>query len=276
MKKKVLFVMILVLLSFTNAMSMDWSSIGFSVVESGEKDTEKFVVLKDSQNNQFRVRYYDDFNEKWGKVVKSLNTDFRNWKSMKVQKLEFFQNNDSLEILVVPSSFKYKGVNFIPSIPGGLVFIYDYSLNYNFRLNKDNYFVRINDRFVNEAFLCERMKEAYDDPVSYLKKREPEFFLQKLNELEDSLLKLKKSHAAILESHGKLQDAVMYYENSGFLGFGNTKIKKDVVKKVIELKKDKPSLKAPEIVKVLEKQKVKASEKEVSLILNVFYGEYEK
>ncbi len=269
MRNKIILILLLVILGSSGAMSMDWNGLGLTVAENNESESEKSVLLKDDKGRELKVRFYDELDEKWGKVIKSLNSELRDWKWMKVDKIEFFQNNGALEILIIPSSFTYKGTNFLPYIPGGLVFIYDYNLNYNFRLNKDNFFVRINDRFINEVSLCERMKEAADDPISYLKKREPEYFLQKLTELENSFAELKASHA-------KLQDSVMYYENSGFLGFGNTQISRTTVKKVIELKKDKPNLKAPEIVKTLEKQKVTATEKEVNLILNIFYGEFKK
>lgn len=269
MKNKFFITLAILLLAVSSSFAVDWKGAGFTQVEAGSTETESFYILKDSKGNTFKVRYFNELDEKWVGVIKNLNSQLRQWRWMKVKTVSFFQNNGNLEILVVPSSFTYKGINFIPNIPGGIVFIYDYYLNYNFRLNKDNYFVRINDRFINESLLCERMKEAYEDPVSYLKKREPEYFLKKLTELEDTIAELKMSHE-------KLQDSVLYYENSGFLGFGNTKISRNTIRKVIELRTKNSSMKAPEIVKALEKEKIKASEKEVNLILNVFYGEYKK
>ena len=111
------------------------------------------------------------------------------------------------------------------------------------------------------------MKEAVDDPVSYLKKREPEYFLQKLNELEES-------QRNIIDSQEKLTRALLYFQNSGFLGIGNTPVKPAVIKRVIELKTNDPTLDKTKIKTQLDKEKLESSEKEIGLILNVFYNEF--
>ncbi len=268
MRKIIFSVLILVFLSLSNAMAYDWGSAGYSVLDSGSEDEESFIQLKDRAGNEIKVRHNKELSDRWGELIIKLNGEFRTWKNMKPEKIEFFVNNNSLEILIIPSSFTYKGTDFIPHIPGGMMFVYDYFLSYNFRVTQDNYFLRINDRFMYEDLLCARMKEAVDDPVSYLKKREPEYFLKKLTELENAQKKLEQSQE-------RLTNAVIYYENSGFLGFGNTQVKKIVVKRIIELKTAQPEIKAADIKKKLSSEKVEASEKEIGLVLNVFYNEFD-
>ncbi len=269
MRVKILFLVCMMIVPFGDAMSVDWEKLGFSVVSSGERGGENFVQLRDSRKRLVKVRYFGELEKKWGKIISRLDARLGNMKFLKVDKMDFFQNKNSLEILVIPKKFTYKGINFLPHLPGGLVFIYDRDLSYNFRFNKDNYFIRIKDKFYGEQFLCDNLKEVHEDPIAYLKKREPKFFLKKLNELE-------KKINSLIKSHENLQNAVLYYENTGFLGFGNTKIDRVLIRNVIEIRKEKPEMDAEEILKALDKKKIKASEKEIELILNVFYGDFTK
>jgi len=111
------------------------------------------------------------------------------------------------------------------------------------------------------------MKEALDDPIAYLKKREPEYFLQKLNELESSM-------AFLQDSHDKLTRSVLYFQNTGFLGFGNTPVKIAVVKRIVELKSADSSFDKIRIKETFEKEKIEATDKEIELVLNVLYNEF--
>ena len=198
--------------------------------------------------------------DSWAEKIVDINAKFSQWKYMKPDNNEYFVTGESLEILVVPSSFKFKEYDFMTYLPAGMTFIYDYTLRYNFRITKNDVFLRLNDKFIDEDSLCNRMKEGLDDPIGYLKKREPEFFLQKLNELE--------------EKQDRLTKALMYYQNSGFLGFGNTPVKSIVVKRVVELKTADPKINFDTIKDTLDKEKIDASAKEIKLVLSVLYNEF--
>jgi len=76
------------------------------------------------------------------------------------------------------------------------------------------------------------------------------------------------------ERQDRLTKAVMYYQNSGFLGFGNTQVKSVVVKRVVELKTVDPKADLDMIKDILDKEKIEATEKELKLILEVFYNEF--
>lgn len=272
MKVKTLLISIFMLLSVSGAMAYEWSSAGMEIKESGTTDEENFLILKDGSQNEIKVKFQGELGDNWADAVVKLNKKFREWTNMKVGKLEFYVNGNTLEILIVPSYFTYKGMDFLPHIPAGMTFLYDYDLRYNFRVTKNDFFLRINDRFIDESFLCQRMKEAIDDPVAYMKKREPEYFLRKLNELEEAQARAEK---ASVDNFDKLARALLYYENTSFLGFGNTPVKPQVIKRVIELKASDPKITKEKIKAQLDKEKVEATDKEIKLILNIFYNEFE-
>lgn len=272
MKVKTLLISIFLFLSVSGAMAYDWASAGMELKESGSTEEENFIILKDSSANEIKVRFTGELSDTWSEAVVNLNKKFRSWTYMKVDKLEFYVNGNTLEILIIPASFNYHGMDFLPHIPAGMTFLYDYDLRYNFRVTKNDYFLRINDRYIDESFLCQRMKEAIDDPVAYMKKREPEYFLRKLSELEEAQARTEKVSS---ENFDRLARALLYYENTGFLGFGNTPVKPQVIKRVIELKAADPKTTKDKIKAQLETEKLAATDKEITLILNVFYNEFE-
>ncbi|HNX22814.1 MAG TPA: hypothetical protein PKG60_02120 [Spirochaetota bacterium] len=267
MKRKGFYILIFFVMLVTNAMAYDWKSAGFEETGSGVTGDENYLILKDNNSTVLKVRYQGELTDAWAAKIVELNKKFAEWKYMKPDNIDYFITGDNLEILIIPSAFKYLNNDFMPYMPGGMTFIYDYALRYNFRITKNEIFLRLNDKFIEEELLCKRMKEALDDPIAYLKKREPEYFLQKLNELEENMVILKNNQE-------KLTQSVLYFENSGFLGFGNTPVKSSVIKRIVELKTADPSLDMAKIKETLSKEKVEATDKEIKLILNVFYNDF--
>jgi len=267
MKRKGFYILIFFILLVTNAMAYDWKSAGIEQTGTGSTGEENYLMLKDSNSTVLKVRFQGELQDTWAAKIVELNKKFSEWKYMKPDNIDYFITGDSLEILVIPSSFKYHDNDFLPYIPGGMTFIYDYALRYNFRITKNEIFLRVNDKFIEEELLCKRIKEALDDPIAYLTKREPEYFLQKLNELEERM-------AFIKNSQDKLTQSVLYFQNSGFLGFGNTPVKNSLIKRVIELKTADPALNKDKLKEALEKEKIEATDKEIQLILSVFYNEF--
>ena len=267
MKMKGFYILLCLFILGSNAMAYDWNSGGYTMVNTGSEGEENFLNVKDSSGVDIKIRYTGELAETWPDKIKELDQKFQDWKYMKPQRIEFLVVGNSVEILILPSSFKYGEMDFMPYIPAGMTFIYDYALRYNFRVTRNEIFLRLNDKFIDEESFCKRMKEAVDDPIGYLKKREPEYFLQKLNELEENMALLK-------DGHDKLTRSVLYFQNSGFLGFGNSPVKSVVIKRVIEMKTADPALNSEKLREMLGKEKIEASEKEIKLILNVFYNEY--
>lgn len=267
MKMKGFYILLCLFMLGVNAMAFDWNSGGYTLVNTGSEGEENFLNVKDAGGVNLKIRYQGELSDSWSEKITELNKKFGEWKYMKPESIEYLVTGSSLEILILPQSFKYNDTDFLPFIPGGMTFIYDYALRYNFRVAKNEIFLRLNDKFIDEDSFCKRMKEAVDDPIAYLKKRDPEYFLQKLNELEEGM-------AILRDGHDKLAKSVLYFQNSGFLGFGNNPVKAAVIKRVIELKTADSTLNSAKLKEMLEKEKIEASEKEIKLILNVFYNEF--
>ncbi|MCL1864964.1 MAG: hypothetical protein FWF73_04055 [Spirochaetes bacterium] len=269
MKIKKFYILLFLFVLTSSASAYNWNSAGFQEISSGVEGDENYLILKDGNSVTIKIRYYDDVPRGWEDNVVELNRKFTRWEYMKPSAIDYLVTNNSCEVLINPSSFTYNNNNFLQYIPGGMTFIlYDYGITYNFRITKDNLFVRLNDKFIDEESLCKRIKEAVDDPILYLKKREPEYLLQKLNEVENDIAILKMYHDRLINS-------VLYLHNTGFFGFGNTPVKSSVIKKVVELKAKDSTLKFDKIKEQLEKEKIDFSNKELKLILYIFYNEFD-
>ena len=268
MKIKKFCILLFLFALVSSASAYNWSEAGFQEISSGATDDESYLILKDKNSITIKIRYNEGIPGGWEEKVVDLNKKFTQWKYMKASSIDYLVTSNSLEVLINPSFFTYNNNNFLPYIPGGMTFIlYDYGISYNFRILKDNIFLRLNDKFTDEESLCKKMKEALDDPIMYLKKREPEYLLQKLNELEGDITILKMYH-------DRLTNSVLYLHNTGIFGIGNTPVKLSLIKKVVELKTKDPTLKFDKIKEQLKKEKVDFSNQELKLILNVFYNEY--
>ncbi|HOK01906.1 MAG TPA: hypothetical protein PKX79_00830 [Spirochaetota bacterium] len=272
MKAKSFLFIFFILIFGLNLYAYDLSNSGLELIDSGSSGEENFIILKDSNSNNIKVKFQGELPQKWVDTIAKLNKELRTWEYMKVERMEFLASNNNLEILIIPSYFTFEGTNFLPHVPGGIIFIYDYDLRYNFRVTKDDFFLRLNDRFLDEKFLCQRIKEAVDDPVTYLKRRDPEYILRKVSELEEAQIKAEKT---MEDKYDRIVNALLYFENTGFLGFGNTPVSPQIIKRVIELRKDNPDLTKEKIKQQLESENIKVKDKEIKLILNIFYNEFD-
>lgn len=265
------------------AHAYDWSSRGISLQNTEQNGEEIYISLADSSGRQFGVKYFGEVSAEDADRILSLRNSFYGWKNMKPSRMDFFITGQVIEIAVFPEKYIYKNKDFMPFIPGGMLFTYAGELSYNFRITKNNVFIRIAGPYKDEDELGNKMTEAINDPLGYLKKRDPEYFLGKLTMLEtksreqqEQYEKLLSDHKALLAEHARLMNAVMTLHNTGFLGFGVSQIDQKTVVRIIEMKKAVPALKADQIRDQLEREGIKASKNEVFLVLSVYFNDFEK
>lgn len=222
--------------------------------------SEKNINLVDNYSNQFVIIEKSDIDTETAEKVIKLKDDFFNWKSMKIDKIKFLVSKSKIDIVILPLSFTCNSNNIIPHIPAGLFFIYTDALKYNFRMIKDNIFIRMEGYFINEQVFNDKIEMALKDPSIYVKSHDPAYIVFKLDSLENDLAKLNKENSM-------LRKAVINLLNK-------TSVSDDTVKKVIKLKTNNPSLNAEQITIKINGQGIKISEKTVNLILAVYFNEF--
>lgn len=276
-----LFVLVLVCLPL-GLRAYDWESRGIKVQNTEQNGEEIYLSLVDGSGRQFGIKYFNELAPADVEQILNLRNSFYGWKNMKPARMDFFVTGQVIEIAVFPQKFTYKNTDLLPFVPGGMLFTQAGDLSYNFRITRNNIFIRIAGQYRDEDELGAKMLEAINDPQGFLKKRDPEFFLVKLTALEErdramqqQYESLLKEHQALLESHRRLVNAVMTFHNTGFLGFGEYAIDPKVVSRIVELKTADPSMKLDAIRARLEQEGLKASKDEVHLVLGVYFNDFE-
>ena len=273
-----------------SAQAYDWGSRGISLQNTEENGQDIYISLVDSTGRKFGIKYCGELVAADVDRVLSLRNSFYEWKTMKPSRIDFFVTGQVIEAAVFPESFKYKNTDMMPFLPGGMLFTHTGELSYNFRIVRNNIFVRIAGVYKDEDELGTKMIEAINDPLGYLKKRDPEYFLAKLTMLEaknrenqenyDKLRadyqKSAADYQSLLAEHRKLVNAVMTLHNTGFLGFGVNEIDAKTVVRIMEIKKANTALKAETIQDQMEKEGFKVSKHEVFLVLSVYFNDFEK
>jgi hypothetical protein len=247
----------------------DWESKDIKVLSTETRNGETIQKLSTQEGAEFTLRYKTEINEVMADLILKLNTEFRKWENMKVKSLEFVKAEGKLDIIVIPESYTYKNTDFMPSMPAGMLFTYDEMLSYNFRITVENMFIRINGKFFNEKMFSDKITKAIKDPISYLTMYNPKYMLKQIFEHQKKIDELT-------EKYNKLVNAVMTLHNTGFLGIGVNEINKDLVKRVVELKKDNPTMTKEQIEKKLKEEKIEAKSYEVFLILSVYFNDFKK
>ena len=237
----------------------DWGQDGITVVNKAEQDGTTELTLKDAKENTFSLKYMSEPDDAMLKNVVKLKGDLYGWKNMTVDSLKFVYDQGGLEISLMPKKFDYEGKNINNYLPSGMQFTYTYLLQYNFRINVNRLFIRIAGDYDTEERVCRKIVDAINNPKEYIRKRDPEYLLTKLEQLEETL--------------HKLRTATLMLHNSGFLS-GPEPVSRDVVEKVVGMRLLDPVISREKIAENLEKQKVKASSREINLILNVYFNDF--
>lgn len=258
--KHIITSVILTIVLGVSASAAEWEKFKLTVKSSESNEAETVSVIEAEGGTQFVLKYSKDVSPLMLENIVRLNSEFRKWKSMKVSRIEFSVLSNNIEVVIIPSEYSYEGVNIIPNLPAGMLFIFDDSLKYNFRVIKDNIFVRIEGRFSEENNLNKTIVEAIKDPVAYLQKNNPRYIISKLQQLEDA--------------NAKLTVAVMALYNTGFFG-GTKPVDQKKVSRIISIKNENPKFKTDDIQKILKQEKIDASDKEVKLVLSVFFNEFQ-
>ena len=242
------------------AFAYDWAGKGLSVAGEAKEGEATVLTLKDAEGRSFTVNAVAEIDEAAGNKIIELKNAFFAWNTIKIGSMAFEKKADALNIAILPAEFSYKGLNILEYMPAGISLSFTDALVYNFRITRSNIFIRIYGEYVDEQELCEKIYEGASNPAGYIRKREPEYFLSRINELKTA--------------NERLTAAVLAMHNTGFLGFGASPIDKKAIARVIELKKQSPGMSRGDLERALEKEKIKISGKELDLILSVFFNEF--
>lgn len=280
--------LILVILTVSvNVYAYDWSKIDAAKEEIASSDSN-VVPVKMSTGNTIYIENESNVNDEKAASIDKISKQFFSWENIKINKLKILVTKSELIIAVYPERFVYKKTNLLPYVTSGIMFSYkDSILRYDFRIMRNNIFMKISGVFLNEELLAKKVYEAVKDPQSFIKRRDADFFLAQIDKIDEEMDKLEARIMTLekenkqLKSSLKEQDekvdklvvAVTSFQNDRF--FYNSKpIDKKIIRAVIAEKEANPNITVKETVENLKKKNVEVSAKQVEIIFAVYYNEF--
>ena len=255
------------------AFGADWSAWKLSVdreekMESGRiryhlKDVSgySFTLVADAAADDAVVR-------KTSETVRALV----GWSSLKLRRLELFFLKGKFRAIALPATFICNRKDVARYMPAGMAFFYTDKLSYDFRMIKDNISMKIRGIFSTRPEFVATLANAVGNPLAYASRSN---HMARIDDLNRRLSSLTYKHYQLQKKFNLAVNALLYFRNTGFLR-GPRKINPAVVKRVVALKRNKPSLNVDQIRAILEREKIKASGKEVHLILTVYFNDFKK
>lgn len=276
----VISVVLLFVLPVAVLFGVDISDYGFTVVSSFEEQGTTVHVVSDGSGNTFEF-IGDSVSNRQAQIILRVMKDFSDLRYLSFESIRIVLGEESIEALLVPDAFAYKGVDFIQYLPSGLRFYYKDYLEYDFRMFISKLFVRLREQYLDEASLAENMLEAVNDPIAYIRTHDPDYIIQKfiaveenigLLEEEISLLKEQLAEAAA-ENEKNLELLKMSTVQVASQGMFS-KIKEmetSAVERAISLKSADSSLTVDDAVAKLKEEDIKLTPNQVLIIFLVFF-----
>lgn len=243
--------------------AIDWTSRGANVTDKREDGLRVILTLKDGQNRIFKVTYQDEtMAGKLADKIIQYKNEFYSWRQIRVKEVNFVISPNFLEIVIIPFEIMHNKANLAGAIPAGIIMTYYLEkdvLRYDFRMMKDNLLMRISGDNKAESEIVAKLAYAYDNPLLYLRRGDPEALLQEIEELKDKLEKLRQ--------------AFIYLNNEDWINRYKT-IPQETLLKIIDLKQQNPKLTEKELWKEIKKQKIKITRQELKLVLILYFNEF--
>ena len=269
MLNRILFVMLLFSGSLTAA---DWAAWKLSGERQLNREGRLMYQLKDQSGNTFSLMSDVEVTDKVVRMAAETAKVLFGWNSLQIRVLKLYYIKGKFRAIVLPSSFMCGKEDVAPFMPAGMVFFFKDKLSYDFRMIKDNISMKIRGIFSTRPEFAATIINAVKNPLAYASRSN---HMARIDELNRKLSALTYRHYQLQKRFDLAVNALLFFRNTGFLR-GPRKIKSAVIQRVVQLKKNKPNLNVDQISNILEKEKIKASSKEIHLILAVFFNYYKK
>jgi len=258
-------VMFLGLLLYASLWAVDWSSYRIERVEQTNATNTESVLLRDERGFLFSVVREENLQPEQVGSLLQIKDMIATWTRIVPESVSFIPTEGGLEILVLPRVVVYKGQNFLPYLPAGMRFSWRMGLVYDFRMMIDTNLVRIRGPYESEDELLARMHRAVMYPLLYMRSEDMDVVLQKLESIEERQVVLEVENAA-------LKKLWLAYLNRNLFGKWRP-IADEKIDRVVALKKTSSYLGRKDIYQKLRSEGMDISQKEVDLILRVYFGE---
>ncbi len=263
------------------AYAVNLSTYGYQVLGTHQENELTFYDATDSTGLSFAVASAAPLTSANMQVLHIVLSTFEQWQSLKVSRIRIvFSANNHADILVIPASFDYKGVDLSSYMPSGMQFFYDGYLGYDFRMYKDNLFLRLKGQVFDEDDFANRLLDAINNPVLYVQTTSPEYLLKQINdlvtkvdELTGETKTLVGTITALRRQIGVMSHGLVSLNNRGFFGTIYP-VDAKAIDRVVALKTQNPSMTQVQVAAALEKEGIKMSSNAIRLVFGIYFNEF--
>ncbi len=221
------------------------------------------------------------------RTLKIFADEIFNWSTLTAKSVKLIFKKDGIEINVIPGSLTYNDSELTPYLPAGITFIHtDYTM-YDFRVVKDNYFIRIRGQYYGPDLLLKAVDEAVADPVRYIAAHDPEFIIKQISDinvkdagqdgeidrLRKDLESLSAEHKKLLSDFDALRYAYIAVTRKGIYG-SKEPIPQNDIDSIIEIKTRRSSATVDEVYEEARSKGMKITKGKVALIINTYFSSY--
>ncbi len=235
-----------------------WFKTNLTIVDTTSDGVTIKNSLVDTKNNKVVVKYPINFSDENADKIQKALIQITSWNSVKYELIKFSVLDNITEIIILLDEIKLNKVNLIQYIPSGMLFyITSQGLEYDFRINAEDFFLRINGVYINSAEFFTKLEDALKNPENYIERHDPDFYMAKINKLNQMLEK------SMTES-----DRMKRYlinKDSFFV-----KVNDNLIDAIISIKRKKYDVTFSEIMTQLAEENIKASKAHVETVLKFF------
>lgn len=206
------------------------------------------------------------------------------WQSLSPAALSFTVETGHVRLHVLPSRFSEGGKDFLPFTPGGLSFTGSPgSIDYDFRLKADAFFIRFQGILTSERLVLERLNAAISDPAQFIRDNDPAYAAFRIAELQK---RVDQAEASIREGAAQAASALaaqaaasdrLALASAAALARGAFGAPKPISAKlrdaVLRIRSEKPAATSVEIGAAMKEQGIAATDRQIKALLLVYFGE---
>jgi hypothetical protein len=254
-----------------------WSNWGFTLNATRNEGDLIIDRVVAPGGSEFEVTHRVDLQSGDIDRINQMQGIFSQWKTIKLRGVAYMVDGVKVDASLTPDAISYSNRDLKDNLPAGIAFSYIGALAFDFRLLQSNMFVRIQGVYNGEEALLKKLYEAAANPLLYVRKNDPNYFGDRLTRIEtellDAVLEMRSNNAIAHASMAKDLETTRRGAFAYAMAASPKPVDAKLIDGVLSARKADPKAAVKAILELLKKDGVKASEKEIALVLALWFNE---
>jgi hypothetical protein len=190
--RKPVIIAFLFLLAWTAA-ALDLPSYDLSETSRATEANRTVMTLQDAEGRSFTMSYAAEPSKAIMDRVVQLKDLFYGWKNITISSLRLTVTGSLIEAAVFPETVMVAENDLVEYVPAGLLFISTSTLEYDFRVTKDNLFLKVHGPYAGEDEMENKIASAVANPSLFLLSSDPTYLLGRIEAAEGKIALLQET-----------------------------------------------------------------------------------